>query len=238
MKKHIIREVEPEQCNLELYFEDDGLTEASGDYCNTLFIISKQGYGRISGFNIEEYKRIKEKANTIIEGFDDVKDGLVDYDGNRITYKSVMEEADIPYNSTKCHALKEWARDADSNETCDIASFLTILTGKTWETSSAHGYCQGDYVEMVYCHEHYKEGVESYGQIWLGAAKEFCVIDLDAEGQEADSCYGYIVADCQAWNDEDYKRIVCNWAGINQEETQLEMIESSRTVIHYTYRIA
>jgi len=53
-----------------------------------------------------------------------------------------------------------------------------------------------------------------------------------------DSCYGYIVADCQARRDEDYKKIVCEWAGIAEDETQLEMIDSYTTYTHANYRIA
>ena len=81
------------------------------------------------------------------------------------------------------------------------------------------------------------------------AAKEFCVIEIEdyqapeTEDEEAtytekESCYGFFVADCEAWKDEDYKRIVCEWEGIDPEETQLEMIESSRTTTIYTYRTA
>lgn len=238
MKKYIIREVEPEACEFGFYFDDDGLTEASGDWNNNLFIISNEGYGRISGFNIETYKNVQRQAETIIDGFDDVNSGVVDYDGKRITFKSVMEEAGITYNARKCHAMKEWAKDADTGKTDDIAAFLTITTGKKWDTASAHGYSQGDYVEMVYCPENYKDGVKAYGEVWLGAAKEFGVIELDENGEEIDSCYGYIVADCQAWKDEDYKRLVCEWACIDPAETQLEMIDSCQTVTHYSYRTA
>ena len=31
--KNIIREVPPEACELSFYFDDDGLTEAGGDFC-------------------------------------------------------------------------------------------------------------------------------------------------------------------------------------------------------------
>lgn len=233
MKKYIIREVTPEACEFGFYFDDDGLTEAGGDYCNNLFIISNDGYGRISGFNIEEYKRVQDQAENIINEFSRIG-GWNGYS----SYKEAMEDFGIPYTSRKCHLLKEWAKDADERKPEDIAAFLTITTGKTWTTASAHGYCQGDYVEMVYCPEHYKDGVKAYGEVWLGAAKEFGVIELDENGEEIDSCYGYIVADCQAWKDEDYKRLVCEWACIDPAETQLEMIDGSYTTTHYNYRIA
>lgn len=233
--KHIIREVPPESADLELYFDCDGLTGESGEYCYNLFIISNDGYGRYSGFNMDEYKKVQKQADAVLDGFNDVKNG---YLGGYATHKEVMLDNDIPYNSRKCHMLKEWAKDADTANTDDIAAFLTITTGKRWDASYAHGYFQGDYVEMVYCPEYYTDGVKSYGEVWLGAAKEFCVIDIDEDGEEVDSCYGYIVADCEARNDEDYKKLVCEWADIDPEKTQLEMIDGSRTYTTYLYRTA
>lgn len=236
--KNIIREVPGEQAELSSYFDGDCFNENAGDYGYTLFIISNEGYGRLHGLNIDEYKRVMKQAENILEGFDSVDNGLTDYDGNKYTYKSVMQDNDIPYTSRKCHLLREWAKDADTSKPESIASFLDIITGKTWEVSSASGYCQGDYVEIVYCTQYYPENVEKYGEIWLGAAKEFCVIDLDENGEEADSCYGYIVADCEARGDDDYKRLVCEWAGINPDETRLEMIDGYHTYTKYEYRTA
>lgn len=139
MIKHIIREVEPEACSFDYYFDGDTFTERAGDYCYTLFIV-----------------------------------------GDRHT---------------------------------------AVFNAEAWEC----------------------------GEIWLGCGKEFCVIDVedyaeDEDGEatytETDSVYGYIVADSQAWRDEDYKRLVCEWAGINEEETRLEMIDGSHVCTTYSYRVA
>ena len=228
----IIREVPPEQTDFSFYFEDDGLTAAGGDYCNNLFIVpTRHNYG----FNGEEYTHIQNKADAIIDGFSDVSEK---WTNNYKTYKECMQDNAIEYTSRKCHALKEWVKNADTGDADTIAEFLTIITGNKWDTASATGYCQGDYVEMVYCPEHYKGGVKHYGEVWLGAAKEFCTIDIDENGEEGDTCFGYIVADCQAWKDADYKRLVCEWACITEEETRLEMIESQRTYTKCTYRTA
>ena len=88
----------------------------------------------------------------------------------------------------------------------------------------------------MYCPEHYKEGVKQYGEIWLGAGKEFYTIERDENGNEVDTCGGYIIADCQAQTDEDYKRLVCEWAGIPYDETRLEMIDIYKTVNQYSYK--
>lgn len=233
--KYIIREVAPEYSNFEYYFDDDGLTEKGGNYCCNLFIVCNEGWGRLSGFNPDEYKNIRATADELLDGFVDVEDGLTDYDGKRYTYKSVMTDCGIPYNSTDCHRLKEWAKDADTNNTDDIAAFLSILTKKKWDTISVTGYCQGDYCEVVYCTKHYSNP-RQYGEIWLGCGKEFEVITLDEDGNEADVCGGYIVADCEVRNEKDYKQLVCEWACIPEENTTLEIIENQYTRIEYTYR--
>lgn len=236
--KNIIREVPGEQADLSYYFDGDCFNENAGAYGYTLFIISKQGYGRLGGLNIEEYKRITERAEGISEGFYDVEhkeSAWTSYE----TYKDVMRDWGIDYTSHKCHLLKEWYKGGGEVDDAEsIAEFLTITTGKEWDVSSAYGYCQGDYVQIVYCKQYYPENVRKYGEIWLGAAKEFCVIDLDENGEEVDSCGGYIVADCEARDDADYKRLVCEWAGCKPEETRLEMIDSYHTYTKYEYRTA
>lgn len=236
MIKNIIREVAPEACDFRTYFDDDGLTRAAGDYCYTLFIVSNEGWGRISGFNTDEYKEIQRRIDHIIDGFQDVEDkNPYGY----ATYKEVMQDWYIDYSPTKCHALKEWAKTADAYEAETVAAFLSIDTGKKWNVMGVCGYCQGDYVQVIYCEGfHDRKQAEAYGEIWMGCGKEFCVIDVDEDGNETDECYGYIIADCQAWKDEDYKKLVCEWAGINEEETRLEMIDGSTTQTIYSYRVA
>ena len=239
--KNIIREVPAEQAELSFYFDGDCYNENSGDYNNTVFIVCCDR-GHRYGLNIEEYNRIVERAEGIAEGFYDVehkKSAWTSYE----TYKDVMKDWGIDYTSHKCHLLKEWYGGdvGDVDDADSIAQFLTITTGKTWDTTSVHGYCQGDYCEIVYCKQYYPENVRKYGQIWLGCAKEFCVITLDENGQEDENepaCYGFIVADCEARTDADYKRIVCEWEGLNPEETELQMIDGYHTYTKYDYRTA
>lgn len=238
MEKYIIREVPGEQAELSFYFDGDCFNENAGDYGYTLFIITNDGWNRLDGLNIDEYKRVQEQAENILDGFSDVEDRVMDYDGHNYTYKDIMQDYDIPYTSHKCHLLKQWAEGANVDKPESIAAFLTITTGKEWAVSSAHGYCQGDYCNIVYCKQFYPENVRKYGEIWLGCSKEFCIIDVDENGEEGDSVYGYIVADCEAWEDADYKRIVCEWEGLKPEETRLEMIDGQHTYIKYEYRTA
>ena len=248
--KYIIREVPPEHTDFGYYFEDDGLTEKGGDYCNNLFIISRERYGRISGFNIEEYQNIQTEIENLFEMYEDIVNKSI-----YAQYSSVgamlldLGLINSIYNTRRIKDITEWLkarlRWGNTSQTRTLAEYepeettaeyLTFKTGKQWAVEEAYGYCQGDYVKMVYCKEHYKDGVKHYGEIWLGAGKEFYTIELDENGEEIDTCGGYIIADCQARNDEDYKRLVCEWACIPEDETRLEMIDSYRTVTKYTYR--
>lgn len=234
---YIVRECPPEACELSWAFEDDGLTERGGDWNYNLFVVSKDRWGGLSGFNIETYEGVRKEAEDLLDGFGWADEKATDYDGKRITYKAVMEDNRIPYNPRKCHALKEWAKSADNLDADDIAAYLTITTGKKWNSIGVCGYCQGDYVEVVYC-EGFHENPKYYGECWLGCAKEFTVNYLDESGEEEDSVGGYIVSDSQAWRDEDIKRLVCEWAGIPEEETVLELIESTSYHTTYHYRTA
>ena len=242
---YVVRELSPEGNDMSYVFDDDGLTERSGDWNNNLFIVINEGWGRIYGFNIETYKEVRRAAENLIDAFEDVG-GLYGYS----SFKEAMESVGITYNSRKCHALKEWANDPGDLDTDTIAGYLTITTGKNWNSIGVCGYCQGDYVEVVYCEGRYtEESARYYGECYLGCAREYGVIgvencETDEDGElcydEVDSCYGYIVSDSQAWREADVKRLVCEWAGIPEDETVLELIDwnNVRTYTHYGYRTA
>mgnify|MGYP007133719683 CR=1 FL=1 len=240
MIKNIIREIPAENTDFSWYFDGDCYKGTGESFIYNLFILDIDRWNRISGYNTKEYESIIKCAEYVIDGFSGVDDGEVDYDGRKITYKRIMEENNIAYNSTKCSRLKAWAKDADTTDVETIAEFLTITRGEKWNVTSARGCSQGDYVEILYCENgNSEEAAIAAGEIWLGAGKEFSVIDVDENGEETDCCSGYIVADSQAWKDADYKRIVCEWACIKEEETRLEMIDdySSLGVYEYNYRI-
>lgn len=238
MHKHIIREVPAEYSELSFYFDGDTFTQSAGDYCYNLFIVQRNRHG-LNGINTEEYERLMAKADAILDGFSDVEDGMEHWDGSKLTYQEVMQDENIPYSDATRDALIAWCYSGDSTDVDSMADLLTILTGHKWEVTSAAGYCQGDYCQIIYCPGFNSRDVaEQAGEIYLGAAKEFCIIDLDEYGTEEDTVYGYIVADCQAAKDTDYKRIVCEYGGIDPEDTRMEMISASHMYTSYEYRIA
>lgn len=242
--KHIIRECSyPE---FEYYFDTDYFSEAGGDYNYTLFIFTDDYYGychHYNGLNVKEYKIVRERMEAIIDGFEEVKEGYTNYDGDKITYKEVMEDNNIEYNSMKCHRLKIWANDANIDDLNDFAEFLTIITGEKWNCERVCGYCQGDFADVVYCVKHYPDKqARIAGELYIGCGKEFKVIDVEidenGEVNETDIVSGYYVADCEACKDEDYKRLVCDQAEIDEDETQLELIDGYSTYTTYSYRMA
>lgn len=233
MKKHIIREIPDEQADLEYYFEGYGLTEKADDYCDNVFIVSSDRHG-VSGFNIDEYKRIREKAMNILDGFFDVENGYTDYNGDALTYEMILKDEDINIELKK--DLIEWTNGKETSEPVIIAEFLSIITGNDWKSIGIHGYSQGDYVDVIYCPKFTLDNTaEILGNVFLGCAKEFVVQDIDGDGYVDDQCFGYIVANCEVNRNEDYKRIVCEQAGIEESETQLELIVDSYTKTLYTY---
>lgn len=242
MIKTIIREVPAEECEFSWFFDDDGLTSAGGDFCNNLFIVAQsRNHG---GFNTETYNEIVAEIESLDYDYDDFLNNKKYTDFTSIG--DVLKSSGLIDNVHNGIAVKKWTeflnndysgRYGDDEE--KISDYLTLKTGKEWKVAAAYGYSQGDYVRIVYCSAHYY-GMDAvkYGEVWLGAAREFYTVDIDENGEEIDTCYGYIVADCQVNTDEDYKRIVCEWTCTKEEETTLEMIDSSssRVVTKYTYK--
>lgn len=93
----------------------------------------------------------------------------------------------------------------------------------------AAGY--SDYID-------FKDCLKDYGLDYLNESKIEALTAWSENGKEEDAVYGYIVADCEALNDEDYKKLVCDWACIDPEETQLEMISGYQTITKCSYRVA
>jgi len=221
MKKKITAiEVNPEHIDFSFYFEDDGLTNIGGENCAVYIIPPDRRHYR--GFNMDEYERIEEQAEAIIEGFDDIKNGYKDYYNS---YKEVMENNEIIYNSRKCSLLKKWSENANINDTECIAEFLTIITGEEWSVKSFTGYSQGDYCEIMYCEKHYsKEHLIEIGKFWLGCGTEFCI----------DDCYGYYVTDDIRWTEDG--RLVKHLAdlyGCKPEELEVHLYKGEHKVVDY-----
>lgn len=231
--KHIIRQVLPNCMDTSIYFDCDCFDEKSGDWNNTLFIVTRSRNSRYFGLNADTLNDIAHEAESIAYDFN--------YKEDDETYKSIMEYYDIAYNPTKCHNLKLWA-DTSYNDDCEmIADYLKIKTGKMWDTAYVTGYSQGDYADIIYCIDSYtKDEAKICGEIWLGCCYEFTVIYLDDEGNEGDEIGGYFVADCQVYRDagETCKSLVCDYADIDPDETQIQMIDSWNYSIEPIYRFA
>ena len=219
MKKIIAKEVAPENVDFRYYFDGDTFTNAGGENC-ACYIIPADRRGN-SGFNMDEYKEIKEKAAAILEGFEDVGK----YTDGYKTHEEVMEDYGVLYSSEKCHALKEWAKTAINLDSDDIAEFLTITTGEQWNTRAAHGYSQGDYCEVVYCTAHYtKDDISEIGAFWLGCGSEFII----------DDCSGYFVRDTIRWTEnETLVNVLADMSGYKPEELEVYLYSGEHTVSDY-----
>lgn len=217
MNKIIAREVNPAHVDFSFYFDDDGLKSTSGENCACYIVPCNRRH--YSGFNMDEYEPIEQQAESIITGFEDVSGGYCE------SYKAVMQDNGIAYTSRKCYLLKEWAKNADTNDTDDIAAFLTIVTGEKWAARSFCGYSQGDYCEVIYCTAHYsEEHVTEIGKFWLGCGTEFSI----------DDCYGYFITDDIRWKEgEPLRKALADAYGCKPEELEIYLYSGEHTVTDY-----
>lgn len=220
MYKYVFKEIEQEEIDVSYYFDGDCFNGNAGGYEYNLFIIASN-YGKIYGLNSDAYEELQEEVNQIYNDFEYAENHKREYN-----YKQAMKENGLVYSATKAHKLKELfdsCRYPDDIET--LADYLTIKTGKNWDVTSVNGYCQGDYVEILYCKDIYPDP-EMYGELWLGCCKEFSLTYLDENEQETDdTIYGYFIADCQYRNDEDLKKVLCEYEGTKPEETKVLLID-------------
>lgn len=182
-RKIIAREVAPELVDFSGYFDDDGLTEKGGDFCYSLFIV---GNDRSKGFNSEIYECIQSDIDALgeIDG-----DQWGDLDG-MLSWRTAEL---IDNDAKKIEAIKEYAPWGDKYDIDSVSQFLTIITGKEWDTKYAYGYYQGDCAQVVYCVEHYqKEHICEIAKFWLGCGTEF----------EIDGLYGFYVTDDIRWKED------------------------------------
>jgi len=219
MRKIIAKEVNPAHVDFSFYFDDDGLKSIGGENCAVYIVPADRR--RNSGFNMDEYREIEERAASLIETFKEVSPKNKYYP----TYKEAMLSHNIEYTSRKCHLLKKWAEYANPYNTSYIAEFLTITTGEKWEVKSFTGYYQGDYCEVVYCIKHYtSEHINEIGKFWLGCGTEFCI----------DDCYGYYVPDTIRWQEgETLRKYLADCYGCKPEELEIYLYDGEHIVTDY-----
>jgi len=261
---HIIREVDYDSQDFSHFFDSDGFTSNThfktitpeystytatlpdgtkethtyekSPYNYNLFIICNTR--NAGSFNREEFDSLFGYIEELAEHYDDITNG-----SGYAVYSSVGAMLlDLGYIDSikQTNRIKKWKAfladymDDTMIDGCElIAAFLSLVRGEQWCVISATGYNQGDYVDIVYCEGSY-ENPRIYGEVWLGAATEFCVEDVETE----DVCYGFVIADCQSYHDGDtVKQLVCDWAGIPIETTELHLIDGSTTITNYTYRV-
>ena len=206
MRKIIAKEVNPADVDFSYYFDDDGLTSASGENCAVYIVPAGRSRRwlrtcglRYDGFNMDEYREIELHAQAVIDDY----------------------AAGYPIDE----ALKEWAERANPYDTSDIAEFLTITTGEEWTVRSFTGYSQGDYCEVMYCVSRYTpEHITEIGKFWLGCGTEFCI----------DDCYGYYVPDTIRWQEgETLRKYLADSYGCKPEELEIYLYDGERVVTEY-----
>ena len=233
MSNYVVREVAPECINVMDYFDGDCFNENGGDFCYTIFPVTIDYHRPYCGLNADVYKELTKEIGYVLTEIDDLNNSWSAYKN----VKEIMIDYKLPYNPRNAHILKGLIDSTSWDNSEVVSAYLTIKTGRKWDHKEMRGYCQGDYGELIYCKDFYTdENVREICDIYMGCCKEFCVVEIDGDGIEIDSCYGYFVADCQARDEMDYLKVVCDWAGVECQDATLELIENIRTVYVPTYK--
>ena len=226
-RKIIAREVAPENMNFDFYFDGDCFSRRSGDRCYEVYV---PGGGRVGGYNEDEYKDVLNDIENILDEYSDGENTIT----RAVEYALSYEDAQLlTMNTHKLHALKEWAktaRNADADETETVAEYLTILTGKTWDSRGFCGYSQGDYCEVVYCKDMYSEkSITEFGKLWLHCGSEFTIDDVG----------GYYVIDDIRWTeDERLVRALADMYGCKPDELEVHLYDGEvRSAKYKTLKI-
>lgn len=230
MIKNIIKEVY--ESDLSGFFDCDCYSKAAGDFGYTVFCVTSHYGNYSSGINEKDFEDITKELDYIINDISEV------LDGNKYYYKSIkeiMSDYKIPYTPKRAHELKNLVYMTDYVE--QITAFLSIKTGDIWKSKAARGYCQGDYADIIYNTKYYEDRTASIiGDMFLGCGREYSITELDNDGNELDTIYGYYVSDTEATNYEDIKTVVCSYEGLDPEKTQLQVVENVSCVYVPTYR--
>ena len=218
-RKIIAREVAPEDTDFSFYFDGDCFSRRAGDRCYEVYI---PGSRRVGGYNEDEYKDVLNDIENILYEYSNGENSIT----RALEYALSYEDAQrLTMNTHKLHALKEWTKTADADETETVAEYLTILTGKNWDTRSFTGYSQGDYCEVVYCKDIYSEkSITEIGKLWLNCGSEFTIDDVG----------GYYVIDDIRWTEDE--RLVSALAeqyGCNPDELEVQIYDGKECRIKY-----
>ena len=236
--KYIIKQIPPEAAELSFFFDGDTFTERARGIQYALFPLVSDRWSLYPVINRELWEDITRRASALADDFDGIRNDGESRSTYSRSYKAVMQDYGIKYSPRTAHALKEWStrHEYDPSTPESIAEYLSITTGHEWTTTSATGYCQGDYAITVYCPDgNSAETAQAAGEIALGAASEYSITEIDDDGEELETVYGYIIADSQAYRPEDVKRLVCSYEGIDPADAVLMIPGEPHTVTTYEY---
>jgi len=186
----------------------------------------------LENFDLDDIMFVREGRNGHVIGpynewKREAENVLADIDEN------MAEEFDVKILEW-AEGIKEWPLSIQ-----DVINYMncTETEGRRWDYVFCTGYCQGDYVAVIYCEPEITEGIACYyGDMYNGCYKEFSYHSVE---EEEFRLYGYYVTDCQInWKDSDnsYKERLCEWTGVNPEETEVKFIENLRHVPTWDWR--
>lgn len=183
----VIKHNTPRQLKHKLFIErcidtyGDGFTFniLDDEYYNNIIVIGSRDFCEINNSEYGElYDAIKKRADDMSGEIMDINDGVNDY------YETISEAvADMLYveniageqaAAVKNAAVNYWNNKINFDEYA--AALLTALTPHKWNCCMLRGYCQGDWINILYPADVYSdEDINFYEAFYFGKYQDYII---------------------------------------------------------------
>lgn len=218
-RKIIAKQVPPEHMDTSSFFNGDWYAEEAGENC-VIYLWAPDG-----GINAEYFKRHYDNAVSLFNYF-------LDCDGEEKDYHDEARENATKEEFARIDVMCDWYKNTLHdiyNEVEATVSYLSALTGKTWNSRFFTGYYQGSCCYVIYCEEtNTPEDVKLFGSAYLGQVAEFSI----------DEVYGYFVEDGAVWSAccgdiEPLRNTLSEQSGYKPEELTILLYDGEERIAKY-----
>lgn len=213
----IAKQVPPEHQESPLFYGDEFWPE-------NVFVFGNRDYNQHAG----TLNELRTALENIVEVFDDMQHGQGWTDNlAHAIHCELPEEYRREYSRPERLKMVElannycFAKSYDENDIlCEV---LELITGKTWNSSTIWGCCQGDWQNIIFPAEYDREWLKHFEAEYFNTGSEWIV---DPDGDSV-SIYAH------GWNNDLIREELAAAVGAKVEEIQLHAFTGWKRTAEY-----